>query len=252
VEPLKLGFFRVVAKYGYRQSPRVPRSSGGHARWGCSPSPRRPASMWVGRRCSPADGATWRTGERCCSGSSPGTPGPPPTSSPSLPDGWWSSGCRSTSRAVASFGEQAMRVMLPLAFWMLPAMALGGTPAPTRTPAEEIDAELAAQVKIPEPELVIVTDGPDPARFDLLEGAVELDGRALPGPVQAGWGQEFFRGTVVPGNHVLTAVLAYRGSKTGAYPWSGSYAYRVPGKVEFQAQRGLRLVVHLRVEVREE
>jgi hypothetical protein len=146
-----------------------------------------------------------------------------------------------------------MRVILSLACWMLPAMALGGTPpAPTRTPAEELDAELAEQVKIPAPELVIVTDGPDPARFELLEGVVELDGSALPGPVQAGWGQEFFRGTVVPGNHVLTAVFGYRGSKTGAYPWSGSFAYRVPGKVEFQAQRGLRLVVHLRVEVREE
>jgi hypothetical protein len=57
---------------------------------------------------------------------------------------------------------------------------------------------------------------------------------------------------VVPGNHVLTSQFAYRGNPTGAYPWSGSYSYRVPGKVEFQAQRGLRLVVHLRVEVHEE
>ena len=51
---------------------------------------------------------------------------------------------------------------------------------------------------------------------------------------------------------MLTAQFTYRGSRTGAYPWSGSFAYRVPGKVEFQAQRGLRLVVHLRVEVHED
>jgi len=134
---------------------------------------------------------------------------------------------------------------------MLPALALGAS-TPTRSPAEELDADLGQQVKIPEPELVVVTDGPDPARFDLLEGTVELDGRALGGAMEPGWGKELFRGQVVPGNHVLTAQFTYRGSKTGAYPWSGSYSYRVPGKVEFQAQRGLRLVVHLRVEVHEE
>ncbi len=144
-----------------------------------------------------------------------------------------------------------MRVLLPWAVWMVPALALGaGTPQ--RSPAEELEAELAAQVKIPEPELVVVTDGPDPARFDLVDATVELDGRPLVGTVEAGWGKEFHRGSVVPGNHVLTAQFTYRGSKTGAYPWSGSFAYRVPGKVEFQAQRGLRLVVHLRVEVHEE
>ncbi|HZX42649.1 MAG TPA: hypothetical protein VFE93_12490 [Myxococcaceae bacterium] len=140
---------------------------------------------------------------------------------------------------------------LPLAFWVLPALALGAS-TPTRSPAEELEAELALQVKIPEPELVVVTDGPDPERFELFEGTVELDGRPLPGPVAPGWGKEFYRGPLVPGNHVLTAQFAYRGSKTGAYPWDGSFSYRVPGKVEFQAQRGLRLVVHLRIEVREE
>ena len=145
-----------------------------------------------------------------------------------------------------------MRAKLLWVCWAVPALALGAT-APSRpTPAEELDAELAAQVKIPEPELVVITDGPEPARFALLEGTVELDGRPLTGTLEPGWGQPFFRGPVVPGNHVLTCQLAYRGNPTGAYPWSGSYTYRVPGKVEFQAQRGLRLVVHLRVEVHEE
>jgi hypothetical protein len=144
-----------------------------------------------------------------------------------------------------------MRLLLPWACWMVPALALGAN-TPTRSPAEELEAELAQQVKIPEPELVVVTDGPDPERFDLLDGTVELDGRPLEGRMEPGWGKELFRGTLVPGNHVLTAMFVYRGSKTGAYPWSGSFAYRVPGKVEFQAQRGLRLIVHLRVEVHEE
>lgn len=145
-----------------------------------------------------------------------------------------------------------MRAKILWACWVLPAMALGATATSRPTPAEELDAELAAQVKIPGPELVIVTDGPDPARFDLLEGTVELDGRPLAGPMEPGWGKPYYRGAVVPGNHVLTVQFSYRGTPTGAYPWSGSYTYRVPGKVEFQAQRGLRLVVHLRVEVREE
>jgi len=144
-----------------------------------------------------------------------------------------------------------MRALLSLACWMLPALALGAS-TPARSPAEELEAELAQQVKIPEPELVVVTDGPDPAKFELVEGTVELDGRPLAGPLEPGWGKELFRGPVVVGNHVLAAQFTYRGSKTGAYPWSGSFAYRVPGKVEFQAQRGLRLVVHLRVEVHEE
>ncbi len=144
-----------------------------------------------------------------------------------------------------------MRALVSLACWMLPALALGAS-APTKSPQEELEAELAQQVKIPEPELVVVTDGPDPGKFELVEGMVELDGRPLPGPMEPGWGKELFRGTVVVGNHVLAAQFTYRGSRTGAYPWSGSFAYRVPGKVEFQAQRGLRLVVHLRVEVHEE
>jgi len=140
---------------------------------------------------------------------------------------------------------------LPLACWLLPALALA-TESPRRTPAEELDAELAAQVKIPGPELVVITDGPDPARFELVEGVVELDGRALPGPVEPGWGKTLFRGSLPPGNHVLAAFFGYRASRTGPYPWSGAYAYRVPGKVEFQAERGLRLTVHLRVEVHED
>jgi len=145
-----------------------------------------------------------------------------------------------------------MRAKLLWACWAVPTLALGAT-APSRpTPAEELDAELAAQVKIPEPELVIVTDGPDPARFELLEGTVDLDGRPLAGTLEPGWGKPFFQGPVVAGNHVLTAQFAYRGNPTGAYPWSGAYTYRVPGKVEFQAQRGLRLLVHLRFEVHED
>lgn len=144
-----------------------------------------------------------------------------------------------------------MRALLPLACWILPALALAAD-APARSAAEELEAELAAQVKIPDPELVVITDGPDPARYALVEAAVELDGRPLPGRVEPGWGKALFRGTVQPGNHVLTAQFGYRGAQVGAYPWNGSYAYRVPGKVEFQAERGLRLVVHLRVEVHEE
>src|SRR5262245_45501583 len=97
-----------------------------------------------------------------------------------------------------------MRALVPLACWLLPALALGAH-TPTRPPAEELEAEVGQQVKIPEPELVVVTDGPDPARFELVEGTVELDGRSLAGPMEPGWGKEFFRGPVVAGNHVLTA-----------------------------------------------
>jgi hypothetical protein len=110
-----------------------------------------------------------------------------------------------------------MRALVSLACWTLPALALAAS-TPTRSPQEELEAELAQQVKIPEPELVVVTDGPDPAKFELVEGTVELDGRVLPGPMEPGWGKELHRGTVVVGNHVLTAQFTYRGSRTGAYP----------------------------------
>src|SRR5215467_11780419 len=103
-----------------------------------------------------------------------------------------------------------MRLGLPSVCLVLPALALAAS-TPTRNPAEELDAELAQQVKIPDPELVVVTDGPDPARFELVDATVELDGRPVPGKVEPGWGKELFRGPVVAGNHVLAAQFAYRG-----------------------------------------
>jgi hypothetical protein len=134
----------------------------------------------------------------------------------------------------------------------LPVAAMAAAPAGTRSAAEELDAELNAQVKIPGPELVVITDGPDPERYALSAATVTLDGRELPGPVQPGWGKRFYEGAITPGNHVLTAEFVYQAARTGPYPWSDTYGFRVPGKVEFQAQRGLRLVVHLRVEMHDE
>jgi len=145
-----------------------------------------------------------------------------------------------------------MRHWMSWVWFAIPVVALAAAPAGTRSPAEELDAELNAQVKIPGPELVVITDGPDPDRYALAEGSVTLDGKPLPGPVQPGWGKRFWEGPIAAGNHVITAEFAYRAARTGPYPWSDTYGYRVPGKVEFQAQRGLRLVVHLRVEVRED
>jgi hypothetical protein len=151
---------------------------------------------------------------------------------------------------VASFG--LVRRVLPCLCWLVPAAALAAETPIHRSAADELEAELRAQIDIPDPELVIVTDGPDPERYGLVEALVEVDGAAVPGPVQPGWGMELYRSRIVPGNHVITAQFVYRGGKTGPYPWNESYRYRVPGKVELQAQRGLRLTVHLRVETRDE
>ena len=145
-----------------------------------------------------------------------------------------------------------MRHWMSWVWFAIPVVALAAAPAGTRSPAEEVDAELNAQVKIPGPELVVITDGPDPDRYALAEGSVTLDGKPLPGPVQPGWGKRFWEGPIAAGNHVITAEFAYRAARTGPYPWSDTYGYRVPGKVEFQAQRGLRLVVHLRVETHDD
>jgi hypothetical protein len=145
-----------------------------------------------------------------------------------------------------------MRRWMSWVCFALPAAALSAEPVGTRSAAEELDAELNAQVKIPGPELVVITDGPDPERYALSDGAVTLDGKALPGPVQPGWGKRFWEGPIAAGNHVITAEFVYRAARTGPYPWSDTYGFRVPGKVEFQAQRGLRLVVHLRVETHDD
>jgi hypothetical protein len=145
-----------------------------------------------------------------------------------------------------------MRRVLPCLCWLVPAVALAADAPVQRSAADELEAELRAQINIPDPELVIITDGPDPDRYGLLEALVEVDGAAVPGQVQPGWGKELYRSRIVPGNHVITAQFVYRGGKTGPFPWNESYRYRVPGKVELQAQRGLRLTVHLRVETHEE
>lgn len=145
-----------------------------------------------------------------------------------------------------------MRRWISCLCFALPAAVMAAEPVGTRSAAEELDAELNAQVKIPGPELVIITDGPDPERYSLSEASIALDGRPLPGPVQPGWGKRFYEGALAPGNHVLTAEFVYRAARTGPYPWSDTYSFRVPGKVEFQAQRGLRLMVHLRVETHDE
>src|SRR5262249_13092288 len=192
-------------------------------------------------------------------------PAAPRTISPSRPGGWSSWGCRSTCRTVTPspsgpwrfavapwHSPGAMRHWMSWLCFALPVAALAAQPSGTRSAAEELDAELNAQVKIPGPELVIITDGPDPDRYALAEAAMTLDGRPLPGPVQPGLGKRFYEGPISAGNHVITAEFVYRGGRTGAYPWSDSYGFRVPGKVEFSAQRGLRLVVHLRVETHDD
>jgi len=145
-----------------------------------------------------------------------------------------------------------MRRALRCLCWLVPAAALAADTPVQRSAADELEAELRAQISIPDPELVIITDGPDPERYGLAEALVEVDGAAVPGPVQPGWGKELYRSRIAPGNHVITAQFVYRASKTGPFPWNESYRYRVPGKVELQAQRGLRLTVHLRVETHEE
>jgi hypothetical protein len=145
-----------------------------------------------------------------------------------------------------------MRRALPCLCWLVPAAALAAETPTHRSAADELEAELRAQISIPEPELVIVTDGPDPERYGLAEALVEVDGAPVPGPVQPGWGKELYRSRITPGNHVISAQFVYRAGKTGPFPWNDSYRYRVPGKVELQAQRGLRLIVHLRVETRDE
>lgn len=78
-----------------------------------------------------------------------------------------------------------------------------------------------------------------------------MDARS-PDLFQPGWGKRLYEGPLAAGNHVITAEFVYRAPRTGPYPWSDTYGFRVPGKVEFQAQRGLRLFVHLRVETHDD
>ncbi len=261
VEPLGQGFQRVVAKYGYRQSPRVPeilrraRSLGlpdqarDHQllRWpGDSPSPRTEPDGPVAKGALPAHlpecpGHPGLLRHPAGAGGRAGNADRPLGRSP----------LAFACRAVAFSGRHAALDLLAV---LRPAGGGAGRRAGghalrrrrSSTPSSN------AQVKIPGPELVIITDGPDPERYALSRATVALDGKPLPGPVQPGWGKRFYEGPIAAGNHVLTAEFVYRGGRTGAYPWSDTYGFRVPGKVEFQAQRGLRLVVHLRVETHDE
>ena len=169
-------------------------------------------------------------------------------SSPFHPGGWWSWECRSTSRVWHPLG-QVIRPRASVGPADAAGAGAGGGERAHPLSRGELEAELAQQVKIPEPELG-GDRRPDPARFDLLDGTVELDGRPLEGRMSRG-GKGALPWAGGSGNHVLTALFVYRGSKTGAYrgaarslPWC-----RARWSSRRSGASGRR---HLRVEVQEE
>jgi hypothetical protein len=117
-----------------------------------------------------------------------------------------------------------------------------------RRAREELESQLHDMVRIPPPQLEVVFDGIDAPDYVLVSGTFALDGQTLPfTEAELHTGKVLFTGTLAAGPHTFTSQLLYQEDPRTVFTYMSGTKFKVPGRVEFSAQRGLRL--HLRAGV---
>lgn len=110
---------------------------------------------------------------------------------------------------------------------------------------EELEKQLQQMVRIPPPQLEIVFTGVDAADYKLVGATFTLDDQALPiSDAELTRGSIVFSGTIGTGHHTLASQITYQEDPKTIFTYMSGTRFKVPGRVEFAAERGLR--VHVR------
>lgn len=112
----------------------------------------------------------------------------------------------------------------------------------------EVEQELGTMVRIPPPQVEVVFSGIDAADYQLESASFTLDNQTLPASVsELSPGKVVYSAQLPTGRHVFTSQLVYKEAPGTVFSYMSGTRFKVPGRVEFVAQRGLR--VHIRAGV---
>jgi len=148
--------------------------------------------------------------------------------------------------------SRVLSALLALLLLMAAAPAFAGPEDEAKARAE-LELQLRRLTRMPPPSLEIRFDGIDSSRYELLDATFALDGAPLKQQPPRGVGERkaslLFFDIVSPGEHVVTATLAYKEvTPDGFFSYSG-YKFTLPGRFTLTAQNGLVMVLRAWVEV---
>jgi hypothetical protein len=147
---------------------------------------------------------------------------------------------------------------LAAALLLAAASALAGGQGQTEAEVEakaraELELQLKRMTRMPPPSLEIRFEGIDSSRYELLEATFALDGTPLKTQPPHGIGEKkaslLLFDIVSPGEHVVTATLAYKEVAPDGFFSYGGYKFTLPGRFTVTAQNGLVMVLRAWVEV---
>jgi hypothetical protein len=112
----------------------------------------------------------------------------------------------------------------------------------------EVEQELGTMVRIPPPQVEVVFSGIDAADYQLESASFTLDNQTLPASLsELSPGKVVYSAQLPTGRHVFTSQLVYKEAPGTVFTYMSGTRFKVPGRVEFVAERGLR--VHIRAGV---
>jgi hypothetical protein len=115
---------------------------------------------------------------------------------------------------------------------------------------DELEHQLHDMVRIPPPQVEIVFNGIDAKDYAIESASFTLDGQELAaGGEGLTRGKVLFSGTVSAGPHTFASQVVYKEDPRTVFTYMSGTKFKVPGRVEFTAQRGLRLHIKAGVHV---
>jgi hypothetical protein len=120
----------------------------------------------------------------------------------------------------------------------------------TQNARDELEHELHDMVRIPPPQVEIVFNGIDAKDYAIESASFTLDGQELSTNGEGlTRGKVLFSGTVTAGPHTFASQVVYKEDPRTVFTYMSGAKFKVPGRIEFTAQRGLRLHIKAGVHV---
>jgi len=134
---------------------------------------------------------------------------------------------------------------------LVASSVLAAEDATSQRARAELESQLQSMVRIPPPQVEIVFSGIDATDYELVSAAFTLDNQALPAPEQPAAGRVIFSGNLAAGPHLFGAQITYKEAPNKIFTYMNGSKFKVPSKVEFVAQRGLRVHIRAGIHVQE-